>query len=86
MTGAERAADGVWVLTGPEGSYRVGEDRIVFGAGDDMPLPGVPLYHPGQDYAYLGGTDAAGGERVYIVHTAPVAFRLRLLRERVTRR
>lgn len=86
MTGAERVADGVWVLTGPEGSYRVGEDRIVFGAGGETPQPGVPLYHPGQDYAYLGGTDAAGGERVYIVHTAPVAFRLRLLHERVTRR
>ncbi|HWU46360.1 MAG TPA: hypothetical protein VN133_06365 [Humibacter sp.] len=86
MTGAERIADGVWVLTGPEGSYRVGEDRIVFGPGGETPLPGVPLYHPGQDYAYLGGTDAAGGERVYIVRTAPVAFRVRLVHERVTGR
>jgi hypothetical protein len=34
-------------------------------------VPGAAGYLPGEDYTYLGGTDALGGPRVYLTGTTP---------------
>jgi hypothetical protein len=78
LEGVEQIDDAAWILTGTEGSYRVGSDRIVFGPGGSLPSAGTRLYRPGQDYTAVGGTDAASGVRVYITGTAPSAFGLHL--------
>jgi hypothetical protein len=79
--GAARLGEGHWWLAG--GSplrYRVGDDEIrveaVTEAGD--PLAGAALltYDPGQDYTFLGGTDATVGERVYLGGYSPHRLRL----------
>ena len=84
--GVEAVAEGVWHLNGAEGSYRVGDDRIVFGPGAGRLPSSLPLYQPGQEYGFLGGTDAVGGERVYITGTAPCVATLRVRAERVVGR
>jgi len=84
--GVEAIGDRAWLLTGPEGSYRVGDDRIAFGPGGASVSPGSALYHPGQEYEYLGGTDATDGEHVYIVGTAPSDLTVRVRADRVAER
>lgn len=80
--GVEPIGEGSWLLTGTEGSYRVGSDRIVFGPGGASVAPGTVLYHPGQEYEFLGGTDATCGEHVYIAGEAPSTLVLRIRSER----
>ncbi len=59
-------APGTFRLVARTGSYRVGGDVIEFGPG--LPAdPDAPAeYNPGESYRYLGGTNAAGGIKVYI--------------------
>lgn len=85
LEGVEEVGGDDWLLVGSEGSYRVGDDRIVFGPGGERPAPGAPLYRTGQDHAAVGGTDAASGVRVYVTGTAPTAFTLSLRVERAPR-
>ena len=35
-----------------------------------------PVYHPGEDYEFLGGTDAASGELLYLSGSATARLRV----------
>ncbi|MBT1680938.1 hypothetical protein [Curtobacterium aurantiacum] len=64
------------VLAEGTGSYRVGTDVVTFGPGNGSG-PGQPaFYAPGQDYAFLGGTDRPRGEHVHVTGRAPGATRI----------
>jgi len=67
------AEDGTGVLAEGTARYRVGADAIEFGidAAADAAVPATAGYLPGEDYSYLGGTDAWGGPRVYLTGTTP---------------
>lgn len=71
--GVEVGADGTGVLTAGTARYRVGDDAIEFGIDADpgAVVPAAAGYLPGEDYAYLGGTDALDGPRVYLTGTTP---------------
>jgi hypothetical protein len=57
------------ILSSGTARYRVGDDAIEFGPGTGVTASGG--YHPGEDYAYLGGTDAMSGPRAYLTGTTP---------------
>jgi hypothetical protein len=69
--GVTTQSDGTHVLTAGVGRYRVGGSAISFGAGDAYRAQGPGRYHPGEDYAFLGATDAADGPRVYLTGRTP---------------
>jgi hypothetical protein len=47
------------------------------GAGGPLgPAGEPPVYHPGEDYEFLGGTDAASGELLYLSGSAPARLRV----------
>ncbi|MEW1960519.1 hypothetical protein [Kineococcus sp. NPDC059986] len=80
-TGAEPSPDGARVLTGPELRYRVEDDEVVVtreggggAAGEHQPA----RYDGGEQYDYLQGSHAAGGERVYVTGRTPGVLTLRL--------
>ncbi|MDN0197835.1 hypothetical protein [Streptomyces sp. S.PNR 29] len=84
--GAVPIGDGRWCLTTGPMTYRAGDSeiRVEVGVHAGEPLAGpdqhdLLRYDPGQDYTFLGGTDAMTGERVYIgghgPHTLSVALR-----------
>ncbi len=68
---ANGGALGIEPFTLTEGSarYRVGNDSLRFGPGTGSTVQGV--YHAGEDYDYLDGTDAVAGPRAYITGSAP---------------
>ncbi|MEZ0491932.1 hypothetical protein AB2L28_06740 [Kineococcus sp. TBRC 1896] len=82
LSGADPVADGGRVLTGPELRYAVGEDEVVLtreggavgAGGEHQPA----RYDGGEQYDYLQGSHAAGGERVYLTGRTPGVLRLRL--------
>lgn len=53
-------------LLGESGRYQVGSDIIEFGPGQPADPDTPPRYNPGENYRYLGGTNAADGVKVYI--------------------
>lgn len=57
---------GTFQLVDGTGRYRVGSDVIEFGPGEAADPDTPPLYNPGENYRYLGGTNAAAGIKVYI--------------------
>lgn len=70
------AVTGERVLADGTGSYRVGSDVVTFGPGNGAG-PGQPAcYAPGQDYAFLGGTDRPQGEHVHVTGRAPGSARI----------
>ncbi|KQP68479.1 hypothetical protein ASF40_17600 [Microbacterium sp. Leaf288] len=69
--GVTEREDGTAVLDSGAGRYRVGSTAIAFDAGDDYRADGAGRYHPGEDYAFLGASDAAAGRRVYLTGRAP---------------
>ena len=89
MSGA-RPSDGAgsWQLdasaTGVPVRYQVGRDSLSVtvveasdGAGGPLgPAAESPAYHPGEDYEFLGGTDAANGELLYLGGCAPARVRI----------
>lgn len=77
LTGVETdAVTGERVLAEGTGSYRVGADVVTFGPGNGAG-PGQPAcYAPGQDYAFLGGTDRPQGEHVHVTGRAPGSTRI----------
>jgi hypothetical protein len=64
----------------------VGNDAITValvevsdGHGGLMPASSsVPTYEPGEEYRFLGGTDAATGELLYLAGRVPGRVRLRI--------
>lgn len=87
MTGARALDGQRWRLDGgtPEGEgpatarYRAGADELSVtvleatdGRGGPLRSPSAaPVYHPGEDYEFLGGTDAATGVLLYVTGLAP---------------
>jgi hypothetical protein len=94
MTGARALGEHRWQLdtrapadTEPvSAGYRVGNDAITValvevsdGHGGLMPASSsVPTYEPGEEYRFLGGTDAATGELLYLAGRVPGRVRLRI--------
>lgn len=60
--------------TGEPVRYRCGRDVIIIDTDADGSAPAS--YHPGEDYTYLGGTDAAAGPRGYVTGTSPGRARI----------
>lgn len=81
LEGADRRPDDTWVLPEGRGRYRVGADAISIEV-QGAQLSGDPLpYQPGQDYAFLDGTDAVSGIRARVGGMAPAAFTVLLCAE-----
>ncbi|GAA2624248.1 hypothetical protein [Paractinoplanes durhamensis] len=85
LTGATRRPDGRgWQLALPAAGkkatarYRVGDDELVVTVDGPPAESGEPGYHPGEEYEFLGGTDAASGELLYVCATAPARLRMRI--------
>ncbi|HEY9323432.1 MAG TPA: hypothetical protein VIP50_00740 [Agromyces sp.] len=77
--GLRALGDGTAHLDSGVGRYRVGGDAVVIEGGEGYRGDGTPRYVPGEDYAFLGATDAATGPRVYLTGRSPgrVVFSLR---------
>ncbi|MCP2635962.1 hypothetical protein K0817_005180 [Microbacterium sp. HD4P20] len=74
--GLEPVGDEAFVLSEGWGRYRVGNAAMEFGPGAGV--GGRPRYSPGEDYDYVGGTDALPGPRAYITGRSPGTVHLRL--------
>ncbi|ROQ18706.1 MULTISPECIES: hypothetical protein [unclassified Curtobacterium] len=70
------AATGETVLAGGTGTYRVGDDAVSFGVGNGSGPTQPAFYAPGQDYAFLGGTDRPDGEHVHVTGRSPGTTRI----------
>jgi hypothetical protein len=75
-------ADGARVLGAGGARYVVGADAIRVEVDGIAPGGDPKPYFPGEEYAFLGGTDAAGGVRLLLGGVAPARFRLALRAER----
>jgi hypothetical protein len=92
MTGARALGGGRWQLERPACSYRVGDDVLGVavlsasdGAGGPLaPSESCPGYQPGEDYEFLGGTDAADGELLYLTGRSPAQLRLGVFKKYAT--
>jgi hypothetical protein len=73
-----RPGDGAHVLTGRHARYTSGDDAITVELDGLDPVADPAPYWPGEDYAFLSGTDAAGGVRLLVGGTAPARFTVRL--------
>ncbi|MFG6201553.1 hypothetical protein [Nonomuraea sp. JJY05] len=81
MTGAMAVDEHAWQLDpGEPAVYRVGDDSITVTAPamSTAASHAVPAYEPGEEYRFLGGTDAVSGERLYVAGRVPGRLRLRL--------
>ncbi|MFI7128764.1 hypothetical protein ACIBQ1_23885 [Nonomuraea sp. NPDC050153] len=81
MTGALALDEHAWQLDpGEPAVYRVGDDAITVTvpARSTAASHAVPGYEPGEEYRFLGGTDAVSGERLYVAGRVPGRLRLRL--------
>ncbi|MFD6141622.1 hypothetical protein [Promicromonospora sp. NPDC060271] len=72
--GAAEVADGAVRLDSGTARYRLGAGAVEFGPGTGA--AGPARYQPGEDYTYLGATDAVGGSRAYIVGSSPGVARV----------
>jgi hypothetical protein len=81
--GVAENGTGTRLLESGAGRYRVGDTAIAFDAGDGYRACGAGRYEPGEDYAFLGASDAAAGSRVYLTARAPGRLVLRLRAEGV---
>jgi hypothetical protein len=78
------AATGERVLDSGTGAYRVGADSatdtsagvVTFGPGNGSGPAQPAFYAPGQDYAFLGGTDRPRGEHVHVTGRSPGHVRI----------
>lgn len=81
MTGAVALDEHAWQLDpGEPAVYRVGDDSITVTvlAMSMAASHAVPAYEPGEEYRFLGGTDAVSGERLYVAGRIPGRLRLGL--------
>ncbi|GAA3230246.1 hypothetical protein [Nonomuraea helvata] len=81
MTGAVALDEHAWQLDpGSPAVYRVGDDSITVTvpAMSMAASHSVPGYEPGEEYRFLGGTDAVSGERLYVAGRVPGRLRLHL--------
>jgi hypothetical protein len=86
MTGAMALDEHAWQLDpGEPAVYRVGDDSITVTvpAMSMAASHSVPGYEPGEEYRFLGGTDAVSGERLYVAGRVPGMLRLHLAATRL---
>lgn len=76
--GVEASDDGAAVLAAGAVRYRAGDTAIEVAAHERYQASGPARYRPGEDYAFLGATDAAGGDRLYLTGRAPGRLALTL--------
>lgn len=67
---------GETVLAEGTGTHRVGDDVLSFGPGNGSGPAQPAFYEPGQDYAFLGGTDRPSGEHVHVTGRSPGTTRI----------
>jgi hypothetical protein len=80
LTGARPVGGGRWLLESGTAVYRVDGDelRVTVVEGPQAASESGPGYHPGEDYEFLGGTDAAEGVLLYVTGKAPSTLSLRI--------
>jgi hypothetical protein len=94
VTGARALGGHRWQLdaTATETArYQVGDDALTVtvleasdGQGGPMPASSAePTYEPGEEYRFLGGTDAATGPLLYVAARVPSRIRLGISAEAV---
>jgi len=85
MTGARPLGTQQWQLdASSRAHYQVGSDTIALavveasdGRGGSLRAAGAePAYDPGEEYRFLGGTDAVSGELLYLTAKAPARLRI----------
>ena len=85
LTGARALGGQRWQLDGPTTArYQLGEDQLSVTVTEATDGRGGPLraaaanpaYHPGEDYDFLGGTDAATGMLLYVSGQAPARVQI----------
>ncbi|WP_277207530.1 hypothetical protein [Isoptericola croceus] len=69
LEGGVHAGDGTVRLDEGRARYRRGGSEVEIGPGTGAREPAA--YRPGEEYEYLGGTDAMGGTRLYVTGRAP---------------
>jgi len=79
LSGVEPLAEpGSYQLVAGTGTYTVGGDTIEFGPGAPADPDAAPSYNPGENYKYLGGTNATAGLKVYITGRTRGTWKLTL--------
>ncbi|MEU4161577.1 hypothetical protein [Actinoplanes sp. NPDC026670] len=76
MTGARPLGGDRWHLEAGTATYGGLAVTVLEAAG--AVSESEPAYHPGEDYEFLGGTDAADGVLLYVTGKAPSRLRLRI--------
>ncbi|GIF41496.1 hypothetical protein [Actinoplanes xinjiangensis] len=74
MTGARAIGGCRWHLESGTATY--GGLHVTVVEASETASESDPGYHPGEDYAFLGGTDAADGVLLYVTGKAPSRLRL----------
>ncbi|WP_460796928.1 hypothetical protein [Microbacterium sp. GXF0217] len=76
--------DGTAVLESGSARYEADQAAIVVTVDDAHETHGLARYRPGEDYAFLGATDAMSGDRLYIAGRAPATLTVTLRAERAS--
>ncbi|MEU8663971.1 hypothetical protein [Actinoplanes philippinensis] len=74
MTGARPLGGDRWHLESGTATYE--GLAVTIAEGPETASESEPAYHPGEDYEFLGGTDAAEGVLLYVTGKAPSRLRL----------
>ena len=76
MDGAESIGENRWELNTGRATWTHGNTRIEIGPGTQAGPERRPGYFPGEEYAYLGATDAVAGPRLYLSLATPQTIKL----------
>ncbi len=71
LSGMEAVGTATFRMTGRTAELRAGDDAVVIETTLDADPDAVGFYEPGEVYAFLGGTDALDGRRLYLTGTTP---------------
>lgn len=80
LVGGVPVGGGRFHLVDGGATYSCGGETLHVGPGLGAGAERPPVYLPGEAYTFLGGTDAAGGTRLYLTWSSPGTVRLRLSR------
>ncbi|MEH1124335.1 hypothetical protein [Micromonospora sp. CPCC 206061] len=80
LAGAHPLGGDRWRLDAGTARYEVDGHAITVALvdGPETPALAAPAYEPGEEYRYLGGTDAATGQLLYVTGRVPTRVRLLL--------
>lgn len=73
--GAKRLASDVWVPDGEQVTWGECEHTVVITVAGDI-YSSAPFYEPGEELRHVGGTDALGGQRLYVGASVPGELRV----------